>query len=160
MFHNSQTYFDQKLTKRSDGCWIWTGSLTLAGHGQYRDKVKQTTCLVHRSMWEIANGPLPKGKRLRRLCTSPACCNPTHLTLMDSTTHHRAWKETSTMVRGSSHHNTHLKEEDVRVIRLALGRGVAQKAVAKQFKVSQATISAIKRGKVWGWLAENDKDAG
>lgn len=58
-------------------CWLWTKSLTNTGYGMVSHDGKQW--LVHRLMYTLAVGPIPKGLELDHLCRNPACCNPEHL---------------------------------------------------------------------------------
>lgn len=58
------------------GCWIWTGHTT-CGYGIIRVNVRQER--VHRLMFLLAGGTIPKGKEINHLCEVRACCNPAHL---------------------------------------------------------------------------------
>ena len=76
--------FWKRVDKTSDGCWMWTGSLTDDGYGNvwYDGKCQG----AHRVAYEITFGPIPEGKELDHKCRIRACCNPDHLTPM---THER-----------------------------------------------------------------------
>lgn len=58
-------------------CWEWTGWLTPKGYGQITRTKK--TMLVHRYVYELAIGDIPKGLQLDHLCRNRKCCNPAHL---------------------------------------------------------------------------------
>ncbi len=58
-----------------------------------------------------------------------------------------------TRPKGESMGTSVLNEPDVRAIRVALVNGESQSSIAREFGVSQSTISKIKRGTRWGWLS-------
>ncbi len=64
-----------RVTK-TDGCWIWNGP-TSNGYG--------TVCLdsknvmIHRFVYELLIGEIPKGMQLDHLCRVRNCVNPNHL---------------------------------------------------------------------------------
>lgn len=66
----------------SNGCWIWTGSISGTGYGVlWADgKLKGT----HRIAWELLVGPIPKGFVIDHDhpdfgCHNRSCVNPGHL---------------------------------------------------------------------------------
>lgn len=62
--------------RMTDGCWIWTGSLT-RGYGMLTTGRKQV--YAHRVAYEQILGPIPDGLHLDHLCRNPACVRPDHL---------------------------------------------------------------------------------
>lgn len=75
------------------GCWLWPGAATIKGYGQIGWHENGLPCrgLVHRLMYEAANGAISDGLQLDHLCHDPKlcvggarcphrrCCNPAHL---------------------------------------------------------------------------------
>lgn len=51
-----------------------------------------------------------------------------------------------------------LTREDVEVINLRLQEGEKGAVIARDFAVSQQSISAIKTGESWGWLTGNKRN--
>ena len=59
------------------GCYLWTGADCPKGYG--KTNVYGKTQNAHRVVWELANGPIPKGMYVCHRCDTPACVNPEHL---------------------------------------------------------------------------------
>lgn len=57
-------------------CWLWQGPL-LKGYGITTVADKLQT--VHRLVWVLLNGPVPKGLELDHRCCRKPCCSPFHL---------------------------------------------------------------------------------
>src|SRR4051812_12566172 len=66
---------------------VWTGAKKRDGTGQVRVNGKLMT--AQRLAWEVANGPLPPGARVRGCPEEPACVRLQHLSLMGSTSSNR-----------------------------------------------------------------------
>ena len=68
--------FENYLDKKSRKCWVWKGSRTTDGYGQFwvndRKVVK-----AHRFAYEIYVRELGKKERLKNVCTDKNCINPT-----------------------------------------------------------------------------------
>jgi HNH endonuclease len=75
----------QKLDTES--CWMWTGATSTSGNcvtGKWTPpRYSKLSCHVHRAVWQLTNGEVPAGKRVRHTCTSLLCCNPNHLKIAD-----------------------------------------------------------------------------
>jgi len=61
-----------------EDCWLWLGAVSS------RDKVgvvkrEGRMLFAHRVAWELVNGPLEEGCRLRRKCGNKVCVNPAHI---------------------------------------------------------------------------------
>lgn len=54
-------------------CWEWPGRKNTKGYGTYGQK------LVHRYVYELIIGEIPKGYVLDHLCRVRHCINPKHL---------------------------------------------------------------------------------
>ncbi len=65
-----------KIGTLSD-CWIWGGSITGGGYGQY--EVRGTRKQAHRYAYELFVGPIPEGLTIDHLCRTRPCVNPRHL---------------------------------------------------------------------------------
>lgn len=93
-----------------DVCWEWTGHkggrdgrgyMTVDGHRQ----------LSYRIVFEIFNGPIPDGQKVRHECDNPLCCNPKHLVLgtqgqnEDDKYIRDRWGYTAEMVRQMKRYN-------------------------------------------------------
>ena len=61
----------------TSGCWLWTGSVSLWGYGQFA--VGRRTASAHRVAWEIFRGLIPDGYEVDHLCRTKICVNPDHL---------------------------------------------------------------------------------
>jgi hypothetical protein len=60
-----------------DGCWWWQGSTTPAGYGYLEFEGRRQG--VHRWVYELCVGPIPRGMVVDHLCDNPRCVRPDHL---------------------------------------------------------------------------------
>lgn len=66
--------------RKTEGCWIWTGTKTTLGYGQIYSGPGGRHVGAHRVSWELANGrAVPTGLHIDHLCMNPPCVNPSHL---------------------------------------------------------------------------------
>jgi HNH endonuclease len=80
--HGSLADRFDRLIDRSDGCWIWRGSINNKGYGQIQSGGRKGGLrLAHRVSWEVHKGPVPIGKVVMHSCDNPPCVNPAHLKL-------------------------------------------------------------------------------
>lgn len=59
-------------------CWEWTGHLG-GRDGRGYITIDGRRQLAYRVVYEIFNGPLEPGMKVRHTCDNPQCCNPEHL---------------------------------------------------------------------------------
>lgn len=64
-------------TKKTETCWIWTGSIS-SGYGELNFQGKSIR--AHRAWYEHTHGPIPASAVLDHSCHNRLCCNPDHLT--------------------------------------------------------------------------------
>lgn len=126
--------FWEHLHKRPDGCWVWTRGVNSKGSKRLVGLVWDGARYVpsHRFAWELANGPVPPGKLVKRRCKHALCCNPAHLYIPEARTYKGARK---------------LTKEAVAKIRRDYEAGqVTQTALAREHNVDPSMISRIVRG--------------
>lgn len=137
---------------RDDECWEWQGHLNMNGYGHIGVSYGKMRG-AHRASYEIHNGAIPKGKIVRHQCDNPRCVNPSHLTLgtqkdnvADMISRGRGnWRS----LKGEKSPTAVLTAEQAREIKFSDEMGTA---LAARFGISQSTISAIRRGRLWKHL--------
>ena len=74
-----QKSLDRFMAKVSveDPCWLWTGSLSTKGYGQFWNG--ERVVAAHRSAYEHFRGSIPNDFHLDHLCRNRRCVNPDHL---------------------------------------------------------------------------------
>jgi len=65
--------------RKTDACWLWTGTTTLAGYGQLRVNGKKI--YTHRFVLALFGREVPSGLVVMHSCDVPACVNPDHLSV-------------------------------------------------------------------------------
>lgn len=135
--------------QKSDGCWIWTASVTRQGYGHFKFRGKMDK--AHRVSWILHNREIPDGMCVLHECDNPSCVNPGHLFLgsNDDNVADRVRKGRSGSAKGESHGRAKLKQGDVAVIRERLSRGDQQKDIALDYGVSPPCIGYLARGETW-----------
>lgn len=125
-----------------DACWPW---LLRSGpsktYGLFG--VDGRTLRAHRIAWALANGRNPGSLFVLHECDNPPCCNPRHLHLGTNRDNAREMSERGRAPRGEKSGRAVLTEQDVRDIRVSVGRGELHGTLARQYGVSRKYIRDI-----------------
>lgn len=71
---------DQCIFDKVSDCWLWQGP-TVKGYGMLR--IGESMRYVHRVMWAIKHGRIPKPLTVDHVkCQVTHCCNPAHMELV------------------------------------------------------------------------------
>jgi hypothetical protein len=140
----------------ADDCWLWTAKSMISGYGVLSlGGARGKKILAHRYAWTRVNGQLPEidayhGAVVMHTCDNRLCCNPAHLVVgtqrdnvydMD-----KKGRRINRQVSGEKHPNAKLTDDDIRAIR---NDKRIHKLIAKDYGVTRANISYIKRGIAW-----------
>ena len=133
-------------------CWPWIGSL-VNGYGSFRydGKVKK----AHRLVYEMHNGPIPKGMVVMHKCDNPACVNLAHLRLGTPRDNNidRDNKGRHISLKGEAHGMAKNCVTGIKKIRaLQKKHTIERNALAKKLGIAATTISDVMNGRTWNWL--------
>jgi hypothetical protein len=139
--------------KKSKGCWEWQGACNSTGYGNVAWHGAVYT--AHRvSAWlsglvDTPSAPSSSREKTHVLhkCDNRKCCNPNHFFLGNYEDNQKdAYsKNRKVQPKGVQHTNAKLTTPQVKAIRRAYVGGNTQMQLAKEYGVSQRTISLIVR---------------
>lgn len=142
--------------KSNGDCLEWTGYRDKHGYGHM--SVNGVPTLVHRTMWEVHNGPIPEGMCICHHCDNTSCVRIDHLFLGTQNDNNqdciRKGRARKRGLQGEDHNQAKLTEDQIMEIRTSNEQG---KILAKRYDVTQTTISEIQKGKSWQHLPLTDK---
>jgi predicted XRE-type DNA-binding protein len=141
-----------------EACWLWTGFIRENGYGIIGIKGKEYKS--HRVSYFIEHGHIDNDRLVLHRCDVRSCVNPAHLFLgtPKDNSQDAVRKGRNTRLYGEQNGKAKLTRAEVLSIRRMCKRqGVYQKTVAKQFGVSEATVSYIVNGGRWGKLSTGRK---
>lgn len=147
----SKTSVRDRLLSRSHentatGCRVWDGACR-KGYGVLR--IDGQTRRAHVEAYRAFVGPIPSGMDVCHRCDYPPCIKPDHLFLGDRADNMRDCVEKDRQARGERHARAKLTDEQARAIREDRRSGVV---IAKEYAVSQATVSEIRNRRHWTHL--------
>lgn len=150
------------FTKKTDGCWLWTGATADGGYGVMPLR-HVSERRAHRFSWTLHFGPIPDGLDVCHTCDNPPCVRPDHLFLgtpvdnaldMVSKGRHAAVTHPETISRGESRPAAKLTEETVREIRRMAAAGVSRRELAERYDVTPTLIAGVVNRTGWRHVAE------
>jgi len=136
--------------EKTDECWLWNGVKNRGGYGILNYEGKST--LAHRFSFLLHGGIIPENHVVRHKCRNRNCVNPDHLETGTYTENNRDKVRDGTNIgaRGTKNNGNKLTEAQVLEIRARVNE--TQIKLAKEFNVTQTTISYIISRKLWYWL--------
>lgn len=153
---NDYAVFWSKVKAMPNGCLLWQGTQRKHGYGVFEIAGKAIS--AHRFAWEIQHGPIPEGMDVLHNCPggqdNPGCVNAEHLFLgthQDNMTD-KVRKGRQARMPGEKNPLAKLCDDDIRRI-LALAGSKGQKAIAKEFGITQSNVSLIVRRKTWAHVS-------
>ena len=137
--------FWEKVEK-TEGCWLWKGSLNHNGYGQF--SLNNRPVRTHRASWILARNTIPDGHLIRHKCVGNRCCvNPEHLESGTAKDNANDRVRDGTHPFGELSSRAKLTEAQVREIR---GRSdELHTLLGIEFGVSRSSIGLILDGKNW-----------
>jgi hypothetical protein len=131
-----------------DRCWPWTGSRNPGGYGF---GTFGWTRHAHREAYRLANGEFDTSLDVCHSCDNPPCVNPAHLWLG---THSENLLDASRKGRlnsatGERHGQSKLTWEKVRAIRAKAANGASERALSREYGVSQPAIHFVITRETW-----------
>lgn len=145
--------FEAKVSE----CWLWKGGRNRDGYGTFwagdwveGKKHSPVIVLAHRWAYEHFVGPIPDGLHVLHRCDEPACVKPSHLFVgtqqQNIVDMHR--KGRNPPQAGENNGNAKLSAAQIVQIRERYTGGWGEQTkLAREFGVTQATISKIVGGK-------------
>lgn len=144
-------------TENQDKCWLWLAGRDINGYGRIGTGGHDgPTHLAHRVSYRLATGNEPGALFVCHSCDNPPCVNPRHLFLGTNTDNLRDASKKGLLrgiQAGERHPRAKLTESDVRAIRDAVRNGRSVASLAREYGMSQSTLSRVWRGLRWSHIA-------
>jgi len=139
----TQRRFWDKVLIGGRGCWLWSTYIDEGGYGRFWLGNSMKT--AHTLSYTFWNGNYDHSLDVLHTCDNPSCVNPEHLYLG---THKQNMIDMAKRGRAG---RMKLQEQQVKCIS-ALIPVIENQALARWFRISKPTISAIKHKITWHWL--------
>lgn len=139
------------MVERPDQCITDWPYARLRGYPIIRHTTEKRNVRAHSVVLELSGRPRPPGQEGRHLCGNGlgGCLNPWHLAWGTHRQNGEDMRNHGSAPRGERNGNGKLSEEEARAIKAAVG---THRAIAERFGVSDALVSRIRSGHLWGHL--------
>lgn len=142
--------FYKRVKKSPNGCWEWTGELTINGYGRFQvnNKGKKTRHSAHRVAFFLENGPFPKEKIICHSCDNRICVNPDHLWIgtCQENTDDMFRKGRQNIYFGNKHGRSKITDEQFLKIVSEFERGKDAKYISMKYRISIDYATQIRSG--------------
>jgi hypothetical protein len=132
-------------------CWLWRGYTLSTGYGQITYKGRKV--LLHRAMYEVANGPIPPGLDVCHSCDNPPCVRPEHLWLGTAKDNVRDCIEKGRWLNGEANPQAVMTEDNVREIRARMAGGQRLYEIARGMGLRASSVRNVYYGRSWKHVA-------
>lgn len=143
-----KTRFWSKVNKIEHGCWEWNGMIA-HGNGYGTFHIKAWPYRAHRIVWMIVHNEDPAEFFILHKCHNKKCVNPAHLEKGTPAENSKDMTDAGRSAKGSRNGWARITEELAMLIFKAQG---SQREIAKQYGVTQKTVSDIKKKKAWAHI--------
>lgn len=139
--------FYQYCDKKENGCWEWSGALTVNGYGKFWMDGKTTS--AHRVSFELHKHAIPSSEMVLHTCDNPKCVNPDHLTVGTHRDNVRHMQERGRFLTGEENSASKITAEKAKEIIQRLLNGAKVRTLAKQMNVSRGIVKGIANKVTW-----------
>lgn len=129
------------------------GSTGATGKGGYLRMVSHGAIYMVHEIVAVAGGLNPVNATIDHInndCLDNRLCNLQILSIGENAS--KGWHSHKDRTQGSKNGQSKLTEKDVIEIKMKLAKGELQYKLAEEYGISKETVSAISRGRRWGWL--------
>lgn len=145
----------QSIPEPNSGCRLWIGTYAKLSSGFCYGLITVASGkgqrLAHRMMWEVHNGPIPRGLCVCHKCDVPECVEITHLFLGthqdnmdDMKAKNRHYRIPAR--RGVDNEKAKLTDDQVRAIRKDCR---ILRVIAAEYGVHLSLIWLVQNGRIW-----------